>query len=77
MKEETMKRRVFLKAGIAAASSGLIFSRTLSASDKPVSRLSESIDEFPLDRESKILLKYSGEFGNIKPEIRRINHGGI
>ena len=77
-----IKRRKFLKTGIrcgafiAALPIWNIFSSSASFSDRQ-NRPYECHSERSQERIRDVMLKYGGEFADIKPELRRNSHGSI
>ncbi|MCK4646982.1 MAG: hypothetical protein KAU46_12080 [Candidatus Aminicenantes bacterium] len=77
-----IKRRKFLKTGIrcgafmAALPIWNIFSSSASFSDRQ-NRPYEYHSEQSQERIRDVMLKYGGEFADIKPELRRNGHGSI
>ena len=77
-----IKRRKFLKTGMrcgafmAALPIWNLFSSSASFSDRQ-NRLDECRSEQSQERIRDIIMKYSGEFADIKPELRRNGHGSI
>ncbi|NOR52675.1 MAG: hypothetical protein GQ536_01100 [Candidatus Aminicenantes bacterium] len=77
-----IKRRKFLKTGIrcgafmAALPIWNIFSSSASFSDRQ-NRPYECHSERSQERIRDVMLKYGGEFADIKPELRRNSYGSI
>ena len=69
MANQEVKRRDFLKRGIGLASVSLIPFELYSGPKKYSSKSDQQLEN--------ILMKYGAEFGHVKPELRRKNHGHI
>jgi hypothetical protein len=69
MANQDVKRRDFLKKGIGLASVSLIPFELDSMSVKNISKSDQKLEN--------ILRKYGAEFGHVKPELGRKNHGHI
>ena len=69
MANQNENRRDFLKKGIGLASVSLLPFELESTPVKSSSKLNK--------RAENILLKYGGEFGRVKPELRRKDYGHI
>ena len=77
MENEPVKRRTFLKAGVGVALAGIVpLKKLLGVSDDPAG-FENSVSTQTQKNIHEIIQKYGGEFGDIKPESRRRNHGYI
>ena len=77
MTNESLKRRIFLKAGVGVGLVSIVpLKRLLGVSDGPAG-FDDSVSGQTQKNIHEIIQKYGGEFGDIKPESRRRNHGYI